>query len=216
MQIKVCGLRRPTDFTELANLQVDYLGLALNPASPQYADSDTLINWLESNRTNSSPSLVGIFENAEIEVVLNAIHDYHLDFVQLQGNESPDYCRELHSFRSITSMRSAALMKVFRVEEDFDFNLVNPYTPFCRAVVFQTHGADYEGADGPFSWEILQKYNGPLPFFLGGNILEEDAEVIRMLKHPFLMGVDLNQGFEIAAGSKDIPKIARFIKALRD
>ena len=217
MQIKVCGLRRPADIVELSELGVNYLGLVMIPASPQFAGSEVLAKWLHSSRNNNvKPSLVGVFANAEIEEVLNAIHDYQLDFVQLQGEESADYCRELHSFRSISSMRSADLIKVFKVDANFDSQAVLEFAPWCQAVMFQTHGAGYGGPGGPFSWEILQHYQGPLPFLLGGSIIEEDADAIRMLKHPYFAGVDLNQGFEIAPGAKDVSKIGRFIHHLLD
>jgi phosphoribosylanthranilate isomerase len=215
MQVKVSGLRRPADFAELSNLNVDCLGLILSRSSPQYAGSDALMKWLINGHPNPIPSLVGIFENAEIEEVLNAIHDYRLDFVQLQGKESPEYCRELHSFRSITSMRSAAIIKTFEVDAYFDCRSVQPYVPFCHAVVFMTHGATYEEGNGPFSWEKLLSYQGPLPFFLAGDIREEDAVAIRMLRHPFMGGVEIDKGFEIAPGAKDVHGIARFIEALR-
>lgn len=216
MKIKVCGLRRPDNIAAIAQLPVDFLGLIFYPQSPRYAASEALAKWIEQQKAQMSGiSLVGVFVNAEIEEVLNAVHDYHLDFVQLHGDESPDYCRELDAFRSLSSMRTATLIKAFRVDEHFDFDAVAPYAAWCRFALFDARGTQYGGTGASFDWNLLRKYQGPLPFFLSGGISENDAETLRALKHPFLAGVDINSRFETEPGIKDAAQIARFINMLK-
>ncbi len=216
MKIKVCGLRRPQDIAAVAALQADFAGLIFYPGSPRYAASETLNRWIEREAPLlDKTALTGVFVNAEIEDVLNAVHDYRLDFVQLHGEESPDYCRELDGFRSLSSMRPARLIKAFRVDEHFDFKTVLAFASWCRYALFDTKGAQYGGTGTAFDWGLLQQYDGPLPFLLSGGIGEDDVGALKALKHPLLAGVDINSRFETAPGVKDLEKIERFIKAIR-
>lgn len=217
MKIKVCGLRRPEDIVAARQLPIDFIGLIFYPDSPRFAASEELAEWMETHFEElENVRTVGVFVNAEMEEVLNAIHDYRLDYVQLHGNESSDYCRELDSFRRITSMRSAHIIKAFRVDEHFDFDTVAPFADWCRYVLFDTRGEQYGGTGKAFDWSLLQRYGGPLPFLLSGGIGEEDVPALHALKHPLLAGVDINSRFETAPGEKDMDKIARFVRALHN
>lgn len=215
MKIKVCGMRRPDNIAAVAQLPVDFLGLIFYPQSPRYAASEALAAWIEQQEERLGRiALVGVFVNAEIEDVLNAVHDYHLDFVQLHGDESPDYCQELDAFRSLSSMSRTQLIKAFRVDEHFDFDAVKAYAPWCRYALFDTSSKQYGGSGLSFNWGLLEKYQGPLPFLLSGGIAEADAGAIRALKHSLLEGVDINSRFETEPGVKDPAMIKRFIDAL--
>lgn len=215
MKIKVCGLRNPDNILAIAALPVDFIGLILYAGSPRNAASEQMIEWLEQNEfALAGVKIAGVFVNAEIEDVLNAVHDYRLDFVQLHGDESPDYCRELDSFRSLSSMRTAKLIKAFRVDEQFDFSSVAPYASWCSYALFDTRSAEYGGSGRHFDWELLRQYGGPLPFLLSGGIAEEDAEALLQFRHPLMLGVDINSRFETAPAEKDVEKINRFIQTL--
>ncbi len=216
MKVKVCGLRLPEHISALAKKNIDFIGMIFYPSSPRYAASEQLRQWMEAEgQVLGNVSLVGVFVNAEIEEVLNTVHDYCLDFVQLHGDESPDYCRELNAFRTLGSMRTARLIKAFRVDEHFDFDSVADYAPWCRYALFDTQGPAYGGNGLHFDWSILKHYGGPLPFLLSGGIGEEDVESLRAFKHPLLAGIDINSRFETEPGAKDVDKIDLFLNALR-
>lgn len=216
MKIKVCGLRNPGNILHIAALPVDFIGLILYPGSPRYAASEALAEWIEQQRAAlSQVEIVGVFVNAEIEEVLNAVYDYRLDYVQLHGDESPDYCRELGSFRSLSSMSAVKFIKAFRVDEHFDFSSVAPYASWCSYALFDTRSTEYGGTGKHFDWELLQQYGGPLPFLLSGGIGEEDVTALRRFSHPLMLGVDINSRFESAPAEKDVEKINRFIQTLR-
>jgi phosphoribosylanthranilate isomerase len=51
-----------------------------------------------------------------------------------------------------------------------------------------------------------------VPFLLSGGINETHAKEIKEFKHEMFLGIDINSGFEIEAGIKDIEKIEKFIK----
>lgn len=214
MKIKICGLRQPENIAAIARLPVDYLGFIFYPESPRYVSGDKLPKWLRASAGNIPQQRVGVFVNAEIDQVLNAVHDYQLDYVQLHGNESPAYCQELNLLWTVNTVRSARLIKAFSVDEDFDFDTTASYAAYCPYFLFDTRGPEKGGTGRQFNWQLLQQYEGVTPFFLSGGIGPDDAAAIRRFQHPQLHGIDLNSRFESEPGIKDTAALHEFLTAV--
>lgn len=218
MQVKVCGMKHPENIEALLNLPIDMMGFIFYPKSKRYVGNDeALADWLQGHDEDFNlVKKVGVFVNAGTADVLNAIHDFELDYVQLHGEESPGYCRELDLMWTASSIRSAKIVKAFSIDENFDFADVEPYEDFCSFFVFDTKGAGYGGTGKQFDWSLLENYEGSTPFLLSGGIDEASAETILELDHPLLFGVDINSKFEIEPGRKDAEKVARFVKTIKN
>ena len=80
--------------------------------------------------------------------------------------------------------------------------------------LFDTRCEGYGGSGKRFDWSILTEYEGETPFLLSGGIRPENAEAIRNFRHPRFAGIDLNSGFEIEPGLKDIDKLKNFIQQI--
>lgn len=214
MIIKVCGMREPDNLIALSELPIDWIGMIFYAKSPRAVD-ESLASWLEEHEAAfEGKQRVGVFVNAEIDEVLNAVHDYALDFIQLHGEESPEYCQLLRTLMESTSMRKARLIKAFRVGEGFDFNRVNRYSGQCAYFLFDTLGKNYGGTGQQFNWQLLNNYKGVTPFLLSGGIGPEDAAAVKSFEHPQLYGIDLNSKFETQPGQKDIASLKAFVDAL--
>ena len=212
VQIKVCGMRDPANIEALAKLPVDLIGFIFYPQSPRAVKGDALEKWLhQPGRFASLPRRVGVFVNAPIEEVLNRVHDFSLDYVQLHGTESPAYCRELLDLWSLTSMSGAQLIKAFPVGPGFDFSEVEGYAPFCAYALFDTQTEGFGGSGEAFDWSLLSAYSGSLPFFLSGGLGPDALEAIQAFRHPKLAGLDLNSRFEEKPGVKNIDRLQDFI-----
>lgn len=217
MKIKVCGLKDPANLQAILELPIDMAGFIFYPKSPRFAESKALRVWIDKNPSAfGKVEKVGVFVNAEIEYVLNTVHDYHLDYVQLHGAESPEYCRELISYWSIGSLRSAKFIKAFQVTPAFDFEETERFEGLCSYFLFDAHGEQPGGNGVSFDWHKLEEYKGITPFLLSGGISEQDAETIRHINVKSLWGVDINSKFETKPGIKDPEKVANFVKALKD
>lgn len=219
MRVKVCGMRDLENIAALSQLPIDFIGFIFYAPSPRFAAANKkLEKWLakESPKELKSIARVGVFVNAELEDLINRIHDYELDYIQLHGSESSEYCRELFSLWNFSSIRRASIIKAFSIDSNFDFASVKAYEPYCKYFLFDTKGASFGGNGTPFDWSLLEQYKGETPFFLSGGIAEESAEAIKQLKHPQLAGVDINSKFESAPGLKDIAAIQRFIHNLNN
>ena len=218
MKVKVCGLREPENVAEVSGLGPDYLGFVFYPGSPRFAGQAALGEWLQDNDDLlQEKQLVGVFVNAEVDYILNTVHDFRLDWVQLHGDESPGYCHELKLLWSVNTLRKASIAKAFSITPDFDFNRTNPYVGTCGLFVFDTGGERGHGGTGKkWDWSKLREYTGPVPFLLSGGIGPEDADALRKLDHPQLRGVDVNSRFETEPGIKDTRLLESFLRQLND
>lgn len=217
MQVKVCGMREPANIEAVLQLPIDYMGFIFYPKSSRFVGQTNLSEWVHNNLDKfGNVKRVGVFVNAEFEAILNAVHDFQLDYVQLHGNESAEYCQEIKTYWDITSMRSAQLIKAFSVDENFDFQQTRAYERFCSLFIFDTKasGDKYGGTGKQFNWELMEQYEGMISYLLSGGIGEGDAEAIRQLNFKQMVGVDINSQFESSPAFKDVPKIQSFLNEL--
>lgn len=215
MKVKVCGLKEPENIEALAKLPIDFMGFIFYKKSPRNVAGDALERWLDKNgAVLGNIKRVGVFVNAEIEEILNRVHDFSLDYVQLHGNESPGYCREIQSFWAASTLKSARFIKAFAVDADFDFEQTRAYEGICPLFLFDTKTPQHGGSGVSFDWNLLEKYKGNTPFLLSGGIDEGDAAAIKQLNIPQLYGVDVNSRFEVKPGVKDVEKVGRFLESL--
>lgn len=106
--------------------------------------------------------------------------------------------------------------KAFSVAVADDLKVTGNYAASCDLFLFDTATSGYGGSGQSFDWEILQHYTGTVPFLLSGGIGEDDAAKVAAFRHPRFAGIDLNSRFELSPGIKDIEKLNRFIKKLKD
>ncbi len=204
--IKICGMKDPDNIREVVNLRPDLLGFIFYPLSPRYIGEKP-----ENNLFREIPSGIGktgVFVNPKLESVLFHSKKFGLHFVQLHGEETPEECREL-------AMHELQVIKAFRADASFSFEILSQYAPFCRFFLFDTATSQYGGSGKHFDWRLLDRYKGPVPFFLSGGIGPEDAEKLAEFSHPFLAGIDVNSRFETSPGVKNIEMLKKFITTIR-
>ncbi|MDO9037111.1 MAG: phosphoribosylanthranilate isomerase [Lutibacter sp.] len=197
MQIKVCGMRDKENISGLMTLKPDYIGFIF------YDKSKRFVADFPQIEIPSSVKKVGVFVNDAIEEILEKANQHTLDFVQLHGNETSEYCSAL-------SAKNIKIIKAFSVDENFDFSAIKPFEKHVSLFLFDTKGKNYGGNGIKFNWDLLQNYKGKTPFLLSGGISKNDAEEIKKMKHPAFLGIDINSGFELAPGLKNIKEIKKF------
>jgi phosphoribosylanthranilate isomerase len=89
------------------------------------------------------------------------------------------------------------VFKAFSADDQFDFSKLNAYSGVCDYFLFDTKGNIPGGTGQKFNWQLLENYQGDVPFFLSGGIGPDDLEAIRRFGHPRWRGIDINSGFEI-------------------
>jgi phosphoribosylanthranilate isomerase len=200
MKWKVCGMREAKNISEVAVLKPDYMGFIL---------------WNGSKRHCSKPkhvpegiTKVGVFVDATVGEIEDAIENHKLGAVQLHGNESPLLCRELQG--------KAQVIKAFGVGEAFDFDTLLDYLPYCDFFLFDTKGPMPGGNGTTFNWSILQNYPFELPFFISGGIgLAEIDKINELCKTDLpVYAIDINSKFETAPALKDAEQLKKFKQKL--
>jgi phosphoribosylanthranilate isomerase len=204
MKIKVCGMKDPENIRALSELPIDMIGLIFYNKSPRCVDVQ---DAGKINALSLSIPKVGVFVDITEVFVFDMIKHFQLQFVQLHGKESPDFCFELKN-------KGIQVIKSFQIKTVEDFKACDVYKDCCDCFLFDTFTPQYGGSGEKFDWALLSKYSGSTPFILSGGIAPEDAEVVNRLDFPQLVGVDLNSRFEVIPGVKDIESIKRFLSKI--
>lgn len=199
MKLKVCGMRNAYNIQEISALPVDILGFIFYPKSKRYVGEEFAIDLPKHIQK------AGVFVNEPIASVLKIQQKYSLDYLQIHGDESVDYCAELRS------QTSAYIVKAFQIGEVFNFETLKAYQASVNYFLFDTQSSSYGGSGHKFNWDLLNDYNLKTPFFLSGGISVDDVESIKKLKHPLLFALDINSKFEIEPALKDVGKVREFV-----
>lgn len=182
-------------------LNIDMIGFIFYPKSPRYIYEMPDYMPVHARR-------VGVFVNEPRQTIEMFADRFGLNFIQLHGHESPEYCRSLQS-------NGFKLIKTFSISCIKDLHSVYDYEKYCNYFLFDTKCQQYGGSGNQFDWSILHAYNGNVPFLLSGGINPYSAKALREFHHPRLAGYDLNSRFETKPGRKDTERIRLFLNELR-
>lgn len=199
-------MRDKANLAELIELKPDFIGFIFYDKSPRYVG-----DLLDENlvRSISKPiKKVGVFVNSNPDYILRIAKKYDLQYVQLHGRETPDFCRNLKS-------RGVNVIKAFSIDEAFNFASLNNYKPHCDYFLFDAKGTDPGGNGVAFDWDILKRYqDSEKPFFLSGGLSLENIAQVNELGIK-IYGLDVNSKFETAPAVKDIEKLRQLINIVR-
>ncbi len=207
--VKVCGMTDLAQVDELVKLGVQYAGFIFYEPSPRTVIGKIAAADLAGYQ--QSVQKVGVFVNEEARKVLEIVKDYGLNLVQLHGEESPGYCRELSG--------GVKVIKAFRLQGDENISaMLGPYMDCVDMFLFDTKTSLYGGSGKKFDWKVLANISADKPFFLSGGIGPGDETMILnfLNQHPDFQKVqlDLNSRFETAPGVKDMSKLKTFMSNL--
>lgn len=198
--IKVCGMRDTENIRETDLLGIDMIGFIFYPKSPRYVYELPTYMPLNAKR-------VGVFVNENKQTIQMFADRFGLDYIQLHGNESPEYCHTLHT-------AGFKIIKAFSISYAKDLKDVHAYEAYCELFLFDTKCQKYGGSGNQFDWSLLDTYNQQTPFLLSGGINLYSTKALREFQHPCLAGYDLNSRFEIKPGEKDVRRIKQFLNEL--
>lgn len=206
LKVKICGMKYTDNIHHLVELKPDFIGFIFYPKSKRFVGEHLDISIMEE--IHESIQKVGVFVNSSLEEITEKTEQFKLSYVQLHGDESPDFCYQLKN-------RNMKIIKVFRVEEEIKINELNEFSACSDYFLFDTQTSKYGGSGRKFNWDIFDKISMNKPFFLSGGIHPEDAEIILKQDISDMFAVDINSGFELEPGLKDMEKIKSFIKKIR-
>jgi phosphoribosylanthranilate isomerase len=195
MKVKICGMKYPDNILEVSSLLPDYMGFIFWEKSSRYFDGTI-------PALPGSIKKVGVFVNETLPIIIQKVLKHDLQVVQLHGKESLDFCQELRS----QLPKGIEIIKVFSIQDEFDFSVLKPFEEFCDYFLFDTKGKLPGGNGTTFDWTVLKKYPSTKPFFLSGGIGLEELEAVQEITKTNLpvYAIDVNSKFEIEPGLKKI------------
>ena len=207
LKIKVCGMREPVNIAGVVAAMPDFMGFIFYSKSKRFVGFEPLPEILAV--IPDSVKKVGIFVNETLRKVLQVSARWDLNAVQLHGNESPEFCKQLQQ-------EGLIVLKAFSIDESFDFDTLKDYRECCDYFLFDTKGQLPGGTGQKFNWQLLSNYQLKNPFLLSGGLGPDDLNALKEFRHPMLFGIDINSGFEISPALKDVEKIQKFISEIRE
>ena len=206
MITKVCGLCQAENIQAVAKTGIQWTGFIFYTPSPRCllrdpAEAERVRQLITADAFR--PKRVGVFVNASQEEIMEVAQQYRLDYLQLHGHESPDFCYALQK-------RGYALIKAFSIATAEDLAHTADYAGRVDYFLFDTKCTGYGGSGQRFDWSLLQDYQGETPFLLSGGIRPEMATDLQTFHHPRWAGIDLNSGFESAPGVKQAETLRSF------
>ena len=204
MKFKVCGLFNDKNIQEVTELNPDYIGHIFWRKSVRYVE-------------NSTPELkkgikkTGVFFNSNIENIYDKIESHGLSCVQLHGEESPQICKQIKD-------NGIEVIKSFRIDDYFDYNILNKYEDYCDLFLFDSKSELPGGTGKSFNWENLIKYDLKKEFFISGGIgLHSVDSLFELFKMNLpIYGVDVNSKFENENHLKKIDELKTFIQIVKN
>lgn len=207
--VKICGITNLGDAQAAIAERADMLGFIFVAASPRsitLEDAKSLIKKLPR-----TVKLVGVFQNEDAQIVNETALLLQLDYVQLHGKESVEYCSKINT----------PIIKVLELDgedscfEEFADNCAKYGSVAEIILVDRPKTAIKSGSD----WlEATVKFlestkNSQLPLMVAGGLNSENIRYVIDRVTPF--GVDCASGTETSPGFKDHLKLKRFMTAVK-
>ena len=200
-KVKICGIMTLTAAQAAVAHGADFLGLNFVKGRRRCLTIEKarkLVRGLGS----ACPTTVGLFVDEDPATVRGILAECGLQYAQLCGAETPDYCANL----------GVPYWKVINLHSAADYERMTPYT---NATAFLLEGADNGPGGTGQAWDYALAANAPRerPVLIAGGL--NPANVSAAISQARPWGVDVSSGVE-TDGKKDPEKIAAFIRRARE
>lgn len=207
IRIKMCGTTRSEDARSAVAAGVDALGFIFVAGSPRLVTPDqaaTLIGCLPPFIAR-----VGVFRDTAADAIREVVDACGLTQVQLHGDETPAFCRELRTWR-----RGVSICKAFRIGRGFMPRHLADYDEVVDSVLLDTYVQGTAGGTGQsFDWTLVNELRISKPLILAGGLHPDNVVVAIRAVRPY--AIDINSGIESAPGIKNHERLRQLIRNVR-
>ena len=201
VRIKICGITNLEDALLAAELGADALGFIFYAKSPRKVAPETAREIIA--QLPPFVAAVGVFVDEAAAVVQELAARVGLDWVQLHGQESPEYCRNL----------GRKVIKGFRIQDEDSLRRLADYQGAAQALLLDTYKKGQVGGTGEiFDWHLARKAKKYGRIILAGGLTSENVAQAIATAGP--AAVDAASGTEAAPGKKDPAKLRAFFEAV--
>lgn len=212
--IKICGTTNLADAQMCVEAGADAVGFIF-AESPRRADPEQ--SGEISRALSAETEKIGVFVNEPVEKVIEIAHTAALTGIQLHGDETPAYIKNL--------MRTAGTMplkiiKTIHAQQGHASGLgyFDGGENFVDAVMIDSGSVQMRGGTGQvFDWlragDFILWLEQRAEVIIAGGLNPQNVGAAISLFHP--SGVDVVTGVEREHGKKDETKVRDFIAAVR-
>lgn len=199
VQVKICGLMNKEAIQTAADAGTDFIGFVFAKSKREVTieQAKQLASYVPAHVKK-----VGVFVNEERAVIEEIVQTVGLDYVQLHGDETPDFVNQL----------PYPVIKAFQVRSEKDLEQLESYN--CDYYLLDSPAGKYRGGNGEtFDWNLAKSFDFlDKKVILAGGLTPEN--VAQAVQEVVPAGVDVSSGVE-TDGEKDLAKIKEFIIAAK-
>jgi len=192
VKVKICGITNLEDAAAAVDMGADLLGFNFYPKSKRYITPAEAIVIID--RLPTFVDIAGVFVNATAEHIKEVSEKCFLNWIQLHGDETPDFCDSVFS-------PGARIIKAIRVRTTTDIDKAQQY--YTDAILFDAFDSQsYGGTGKSFDWDMIDHIHKRI--FLAGGINPQNAVPAVEIG---VYGIDVCSGIEKEPGKKDHEKM---------
>ena len=177
----------------------DALGFVFYPPSPRFIDIERAASLVQL--VPPFVTTVGLFVNAEPQVVRETLAAVPLHLLQFHGDEGEAYCRQF----------DRPYVKAARMKPGIDLLQYASAFPSAQAILLDAFVEGFGGGGKVFDWNLIPSAL-PKPLILSGGL--DAGNVGEAISRVKPAAVDVSSGVEAAKGIKDAGKIHAFVSAV--
>ena len=197
--VKICGITTCEDAEIAVNYGASAIGMIFYEGSPRYIYPEKAKEWISA--IPEKMKKVGVFVNEKRKNIKTIVEKLNLDYIQLHGDESPEYCDNM----------IRPIIKAFHMGTDFDPAVLGNFQ--VHAFLFDTYQKDKCGGTGrSFNWDLISDLKMDTPIILSGGLnpdnINEGIETVQP------SAVDISSGVESEPGIKDKVKVEKLFNTI--
>ena len=200
LKVKICGITNLDDANAAVDMGADILGFNFYPPSPRFIEPDRALEII--NKLPTFVDTAAVFVNAKIEQIKGISEQGYFNWIQLHGDETPEFCDSLLYFNVKT-------IKAIRVKDGQDIKSAADY--YTDAVLLDAFDSKLYGGTGKtFDWNVISDI-GKRIFLAGGLDPDNAAQAAEV----GVYAIDTCSGVESEPGKKDHKKLEMFFKNIQ-
>ena len=206
VEIKICGINSYE--SAKASIGAEYIGFVFYPKSPRFLnafDAKEIASYL-----NPTQKKVGLFVNADINVIKHISDFVNLDMIQLHGDET------IEDIKIIKKMIKKPIIKALPVNTHKDIKNSKKIEEVCDMILFdsKTNLGISGGTGNTFNWNLLKNLKLKKKWMLAGGLNINNIEDALLITNAPV--IDVSSGVERKKGIKCEKKIKNLINYLKN
>jgi len=210
-KIKICGIKSVKDAQLVALAGADAIGLNFYDKSPRCIDQETAAKIVAA--APARVAKVGLFVNAPADEVNKLAEELKLDWIQLHGDEGPEY---------LSKLVDRPILRAIRLSDDNHGEVADYVRACCHVrqlggvLVDKLVEGAFGGTGETVDWTGLAGLDGfanGCPLVLAGGLTPFNVEEAISVVRP--AAVDVASGVESSPGAKNLLLVRAFTTAAK-